>query len=134
MSEPTVREFERRIREIERMCADLREDYRWAYPWAYSRNRGGDSGKVTQGTVNDEVGNVAIAPDKNAVRAGMRHAAAMCSHALDDLRSGLGALQIRDRDPEQRPLEPSYLTRAERAESEAAKRRREAESRGWGEG
>lgn len=135
MSEPTPREIERKLAAIEEFCREVREDYRWSYPWSRARSRSGEGGKTTKGTVNDETGNVAFARDKVHARAAMRHTANMIDHAFADLRSAAGVMRkaMGDKEPEVRPLEPAFVSRAELAESRAAKQRREAEGRGWGE-
>ena len=136
MTEPQPRELERRLGQIEHLVAEIRDQYRWTHGWANNRSRSGEGGKVTKGDVNDETGTIVVAKDKEMARRAMTHANETVNEALSALRSAAFTLShaIPDREPVPTALEPSFLTRAEKAQSHEAKQRREINGQGWGSG
>jgi hypothetical protein len=134
----TPHQADRLVVQARRLLDDLQTDYRWVHSVAYGKTRYSSEGSAPKhrGAVSDPTGGIVTSTDKHYARRALVNATDALADAIRAMQSARYDLAhaLPDREPTPTVLGRAAVTRAELAESQAAKVRRESRGEGWGDG
>ena len=139
MTALTPHEVDRIASRLRAVLDQITTEYRWVHTIAYGSSRRGEtlegSMKHPSGP-SDPTGGIVSSTDKLYARRALIRTTDALTDALAEATSARYSLThaLVDREPAPAQIGRSMLTRAQLAESRAAKSRREDRGEGWGDG
>ena len=134
---PSLREVEAALKRAGNLSSTLVEAFRWAASMGYGGGGSGEAKRYSLGDVSDPTAGAVESKARSIQRKEYRTATTLALDAVVRLTGAQAALErlakaAEVRNPEESEVGPRVITKAELAEAEAAKRKRENRREGWG--